>query len=262
MPDRNEEGCELKRGPEKDQWRLYSDLAWTWPIISPPEDYIEETVFFSQKIAEYAQIDAKTLLHLGCGGGHNDYTFKRYFKLTGVDLSESMLNLAKNLNPEVTYRQGDMRTVRLGRSFDTVVCLDSINYMTTEEDLRSVFITAYEHLTQGGVFLTIIEDISYMGSNNYCRCTARAHGDVDLAFIENYYHPDPGETTYEATFVYLIRKNGVLDIQTDHHLCGIFKFEKWLDLLTDVGFEVHQEKLASPELNSVGYLPVLIGIKR
>ena len=22
--------------------RLYGDLAWTWPIISPPEDYAEE----------------------------------------------------------------------------------------------------------------------------------------------------------------------------------------------------------------------------
>jgi hypothetical protein len=33
----------MKIFSEKDERRLYSDLAWTWPIISPVEDYIEET---------------------------------------------------------------------------------------------------------------------------------------------------------------------------------------------------------------------------
>ena len=98
---------------EKDEWRLYNDLAWTWPIISPVKDYIEETELFSKLIREYSKVEVKTLFHLGCGGGHNDHTFKKHFKITSADISEDMLTLAKKLNPEVNYRYGDMRTVRL-----------------------------------------------------------------------------------------------------------------------------------------------------
>ena len=30
----------MKRPP--DERRLYHDLAWTWPIVSPPERYVRE----------------------------------------------------------------------------------------------------------------------------------------------------------------------------------------------------------------------------
>ena len=70
--------------------RLYNDLVWIWPIISPHEDYVEESNLFSTVIKEHSQIEVKTLLHLGCGGGHNDFTFKKYFKVTGIDLSKNI----------------------------------------------------------------------------------------------------------------------------------------------------------------------------
>lgn len=142
----------MGEGISKDQRRLYSDLAWTWPIISPPEHYIEEAEDFRRTIMAHARIPAATLLDLGCGGGHNDWTLKKHFQVTGVDISPEMLELAARLNPEAEYLQGDMRTVRLGRLFDAVVIADSIDYMLTEVDLRAAFVTAYEHLKPGGVF--------------------------------------------------------------------------------------------------------------
>ena len=76
---------------------------------------------------ENSKIEVETLLHLGCGGGHNDYTFKKHFKVTGVDISENMLKLARKLNSEVTYYYGDMRDIKLTGCFDAVTILDSIN---------------------------------------------------------------------------------------------------------------------------------------
>ena len=52
-----------------DQKRLYGDLAWVWPVISPVEDYLEETEFFVKVITQKAGIEVKTLLHLGCAAG-------------------------------------------------------------------------------------------------------------------------------------------------------------------------------------------------
>ena len=53
-----------------DKQRLYKDLAWTWPIISPPEDYREEARQFQQAISKHSKIEVRTLLDIGCGGGY------------------------------------------------------------------------------------------------------------------------------------------------------------------------------------------------
>lgn len=251
----------MKISSGKDERRLYGDLAWTWPIISPVENYIEETELYSKLIKKHSKIEVKTLLHLGCGGGHNDYTFKKHFKVTSVDISENMLTLAKKLNPEVNYQYGDMRTIRLEEKFGAVTILDSINYIKTVEDLQRTFITTYEHLKPGGVFLTFVEQITGQFKQNNTTCSTHSQGDVEITFIENYYDPDPTDTNYEATFIYLIRVGGKLEIYSDRHLCGIFKLETWLECLKATGFEVKQVKFTHSTFTEGEFYPMLICIK-
>ena len=245
----------------KDERRLYGDLAWTWPIISPVGNYIEETELFSKLIREHSKIEVKTLLHLGCGGGHNDYTFKKHFKVTSVDISEDMLTIAKKLNPEVNYQYGDMRTIRMRENFDAVTILDSINYIKTVEDLQRTFITTYEHLKPGGVFLTFVEQIAGQFKQNNTTFSTHSQSDVEITFIENDYDPDPTDTSYEATFIYLIRVGGKLEVHTDRHLCGIFKLKTWLGLLKATGFEVKQVKYTHSTFTEEESYPMLICIK-
>jgi len=245
----------------KDERRLYGDLAWTWPIISPVENYIEETELFSKLIREHSKIKVKTLLHLGCGGGHNDYTFKKFFKVTSLDISEDMLSLAKKLNPEVNYKYGDMRTIQLEEKFDAVTILDSINYIKTVEDLQRTFITTYEHLKPGGVFLTFVEQITGQFKQNNTTYSTHSKGDVEITFIENYYDPGSNDTSYEATFIYLIRIGGKLEIHTDRHLCGVFKLKTWLEFLKAIGFEVKQVKFTHSTFTEGESYLMLICIK-
>lgn len=225
-----------------DQRRMYGDLAWTWPIISPPEEYVSEAEAAHALMREHANGPVRTLLHLGCGGGHLDRTLKRHYAVTGVDVSESMLALARALNPEVTYVQGDMRTARLGRTFDGVAVFDSISYMLTRDDLHEAFATAFEHLVPGGVFLTYAEENAEQFRQNRTRVETGVRDDVRIVFIENAYDPDPADTTFETTFVYLIRQGGELRIETDRHLEGLFPIATWLETLSEVGFEVRSAR--------------------
>src|SRR5690554_7962349 len=102
---------------ERNERRLYNDLAHLWHLVSPLDDYLEETELISDYIKKESRRRCETLLHLGCGRGHNDFVFKRYFRVTGVDISPVMLKYAARLNPEATYYQGDMRTVdQIGRA--------------------------------------------------------------------------------------------------------------------------------------------------
>jgi len=248
--------------PEKrDERRLYRDLSWTWPIISPPKEYVEESETFCKAIKDHSKIEVRTVLHLGCGGGHNDNTFKKYFEVTGVDLSEAMLNIARKLNPEVKYSQGDMRTVRLGKKFDAVIIFDAINYMLTEDELKSAFLTAYEHLKPGGVFLTIPEDYPERFEQNKTECRVHSEGDVEIVFVENGYDPDVTDTVYEATFVYLIRQKGKLEVYTDRHVLGIFKLDTWRKLLKEVGFKVKELKFTHSTLKEGDFYPMYVCIK-
>lgn len=239
---------------------MYGDLAWTWPIISPFEDYVEESELLSKAILENSRVAVGTLLHLGCGGGHNDRTFKKRFTVTGVDVSDAMLGLARGLNPEVTYLRGDMRTVRLGKLFDAVAILDSIGYMTTAEDLRAAFQTAFEHLKPGGVFLTLAEETPERFQQNRTRCSIHSEGEVEICFIENCRDMDPSDSTFEATFVWVIRRGGRLEIEVEHQMGGIFPLGIWVKLLGDTGFEVRQSKFEDLDLTGGG-CPMFVCIK-
>ena len=139
--------------------RFYSDLAPWWPLISAPEEYTEEAAF-AASLLRMANPPTRTVLELGSGGGNNAFHLKGEFEMTLVDLSEDMLAVSRQLNPDCEHFQGDMRTLRLGRSFDAVFVHDAIDYMTTEADLRQAVATAYEHCRVGGVAVFVPDDIA------------------------------------------------------------------------------------------------------
>ena len=245
----------------KDARRLYHDLAWIWPIVSPPEDYIEETEFFSRVIEEHSKIDVKTLLHLGCGGGRNDHTFNKHFEVTGVDISEEMLRMAKELNPDADYVKGDIRSLRLGKTFDCVTALDSVNYMKTEEDLMRLFQTAHDHLKPGGVFLTIIEESRERFKQNRTISSTHSSGDIQITFIENSFDPDPGDTHFEMTLIYLVRKGASLEVYIDSHIWGLFPLDTWRKLLNDTGFDIEELRFEHSTFLEDDFFPMFVCIK-
>ena len=224
---------------ERSQWLAYDDLAWTDTVVSSPEDAREETEYICELIRSNSRIEVKTLLHLGCGAGFNDFTFKREFVVTGVDVSEGMLKMARKLNPEVRYIQGDMRNLSLEETFDAVAIPDSIGYMTTEEDLRKAISTANGHLRPGGVLLIVaLVDEDFM-ENNFAY--AGTEGDLQVTIFEKNQRSWSDLAIYEAVLVYLIRRKGELEVICDRHRQGLFPSTTWLSLLEDLGLEVRQK---------------------
>jgi SAM-dependent methyltransferase len=226
--------------------RLYDDLAWLWPIWGSPEhEYARYCSEVADMIRKYAAIRVQSLLNIGCGGGKNAFNLKRDFDVTGVDLAPKMLELARELNPECQFLSGDMRSLYLGRRFDAILMDDSVGYMTNRVDLESAFREAYQHLNSGGVMVVTVDETTETFIQNRT-CTTQAEGktrrgSVEAVFIENYYDPDPRDETYEGTFLYLVREEGRLRIETDHHVLGLFPLSIWRDTLVNVGFTIHEE---------------------
>jgi len=248
-------GAKAEDSP-RDQRRLYGELAWIWPLTNVLADYDKESDTFWELIEANTRIEVKTLLNFGCGGGLHDHALKKNAAITGVDSSPAMLENARKMNPEVDYRVGDMRSARLDTHFDGVVIFDSLAYMLSESDLRAAFETVYVHLKPGGVFLTYMEFSPELFQQNRVHCSVHNHEDLKIVEIWNEYDPDKTDNTFETAVVFLIRRKDELQIETDRHVCGIFKIDTWDRLLKETGFHVAIEK-GTPEEG----LPVFVCIK-
>jgi SAM-dependent methyltransferase len=217
---------------------MYSDLAWTWPIISPPEDYAVEARQFISAFERYSDIPVKTLLNLGCGGGHNDFHLKEHYDVTGVDISDGMLRNATKLNPEVEYLKGDMRSLQLERKFDGVMIADSIMYMLDEDDMLAAFKTAFNHLKPGGVFCTYIEEMPERFAPATFTHEPKKNGGTEITLVEHKWDPDRKDTSFEFLFIYIINESGNVRVETDRHRCGFYSLATWKRLLKKAGFNV------------------------
>ncbi|QIN80660.1 methyltransferase domain-containing protein [Rubrobacter marinus] len=218
--------------------KLYAELGAWWPLLSPPDEYVEEAAFFRGVLKEKGLPPAPALLELGCGGGSNAVHLKTLFdRVTLTDLSPQMLEVSRALNPDCEHLEGDMRTLRLGRAFGVVFVHDAIDYMTTLDDLRRALETAFVHCAPGGLALLVPDHV---------RETFRPgteHGGTDgdgraLRYLEWTYDPDEEDTTYTVEYAYLLREgNGPARVEHDRHLCGLFPRAEWLRLLREAGFE-------------------------
>lgn len=224
--------------------KLYGELSEWWPIFSTPADYREEVDFFARALIESGDPAPKRVLELGSGGGNSAFHLKQRFAMTLVDLSPHMLAVSRTLNPECEHLEGDIRTVRLGRTFDAVYVYDAICHMTTEADLRAVMQTAYEHLRPGGVALFVPDFVR----ETFVENTDHGGNDTDrgsVRFLQWTTDPDQRDTNYLVDFAILIRDlQGQTRLVHDRHVYGLFPRATWRRLLREAGFDLKTIKVA------------------
>jgi SAM-dependent methyltransferase len=90
---------------------------------------------------------ARSLLDVGCGTGRDLAGLAgECGEGWGVDASAEMIAYARSVRPQLHLQVGDMRDVRLGRTFDVVTCLGSVlMYALTNRDLDRALATFRAH---------------------------------------------------------------------------------------------------------------------
>jgi SAM-dependent methyltransferase len=240
--------------------RLYNDLASIARLLSPPAEYAEEASSWRTVLRARLGHGRHHLLELGVGGGHNLSHLTAEFDATAVDLSAAMLEQCRALNPGVELHVGDMRTVRLGRTFDAVLIHDAICYMTTEAELRAAFGTAAAHLRPGGVFVTSPDFTAETFRSPSIETATHGDGDVEVTYFEYAWDPDPADTTVEFLMTYVIREGNRARLEHDRHVLGLFPKATWLRVLGEAGFDVEERTFAlGPEAKPY---TLLVGTRR
>ena len=97
---------------------------------------------------------ARKVLELGCGTGSILKHLQDSYEVSGLDLSNKMLSIARKKVPRAKLWHQDMVDFQIDEQFDTVLCVfDSINHVRRFSDWKRVFARVRQHLSPGGCFI-------------------------------------------------------------------------------------------------------------
>ena len=219
----------------------YQNFAYFYDNLmkdAPYGDWVE----FVKEIAGNYSLSGRSILDVGCGTGELAARLsKEGFQLTGVDLSEEMLEVAmsKALDEGVAiqYFHQDMRELSdLGLYDMVLIFCDSLNYLDGEEDIKKTFTAVAGHLKKDGLFLFDVHSIHKMETlfNNQVYAD---NGD-EVSFIWNAWKgEEPHSVHHELTFfMYDEEGDAYLRFDEDHdqRTYPVEDYLKWLD---ESGFE-------------------------
>lgn len=214
---------------------MYDAWADWYRWIDPPEHHAFEAESYVRAFERGGARAGSSLLELGSGAGHNALYLKERFRCTLTDLSPAMLALSRELNPACEHLEGDLRTLRLGRSFDAVFLHDAVTYMRSEDELRAALRTAFEHTRPGGCAVVAPDEFR----EDFEECTTHFAYDArgrSLRGIEWSWDPDPSDDEIVTEYVFVLREGGAVKTLHERHPGGVFARETWQRLLREAGF--------------------------
>jgi|LGOV01.1.fsa_nt_gb ubiquinone/menaquinone biosynthesis C-methylase UbiE len=145
---------------------MYEEFAQVYDELMKEIDYSQWTDYL-QRLFLNADSEIKSILEFGCGTGTITCNLaEKGFDLTAVDLSEGMLTVAdekadaKNLK-NIQFYLGDMSNFQIEEKFDAVIsCCDSVNYLSSLDDLQRFFISSYDSLKDDGMLLFDVNTVT------------------------------------------------------------------------------------------------------
>lgn len=131
---------------------IYDTLATYYDALVKDEEATKAWVKWIQRSCPSGKV-----LELACGSGEiTRQLAKLGYDMTALDLSESMINVAKDKpgSDEIRYFCQDMRDLSNFKRFDMILCLcDSFNYLLEDKEVQDFFKEVHDHLEENGLFL-------------------------------------------------------------------------------------------------------------
>lgn len=136
----------------------FSNFARVYDSFMHFVDY-EGWTKYVRRLLEFYDIKGKKLLDLACGTGRCSVLFaEEGFEVTGIDISESMLDAAKvkkeSTQYNIKYFCRDIRKFEVPERSDIVISIyDSLNYILEKNGLQDTFSCVYNALENEGIFI-------------------------------------------------------------------------------------------------------------
>lgn len=228
----------LGRALDRGEINLYGDSAAVYEAIystgTVPQNKVHSV---DRNITNGSEI-----LDVACGTGILVERIDEKYDITGVDISQDMLEVAGDKNPEAELVQGDMRNLPFQNEFDGVVMYGQPvshlgNYLDADESLRS----AYNALNEDGVlvmdfFRPVFDQVESMEPSK------ERIGEYHVEMTPEFSNYNPATNTTDCTLNFRVEKDGaVTEVDYKHRIQG-FSFREIEDMLQEVGFTEAKEQ--------------------
>ena len=189
--------------------KQYSTVAGVYDKLNEDFDYKKYASYLTAQIKKHEKMDTSLVLDLACGTGKMTFLLRdQGFDMTGVDLSENMLSVARDICYEneiddILWLCQPMQGFELYGTVDACVCtLDSLNYLTRYDDLKSCFALVHNYLIPDGVFVFDI-NTPYRFENIYAQNDYVLECDGALVTWQNEYN-EKSKNQSKIKFIFLL----------------------------------------------------------
>lgn len=234
----------------------YNEFAYVYDELMDTAPYGEWCAYIKETLERYGvsrpirtcgvgnplEQEKNLVVDLGCGTGKlTEMLFDEGFDVIGIDLSEDMLEVARDRAQEngkqILYLQQDMREMDLFCTAGTILSTcDSVNYITELGELGEVFRRVNLFLYPGGLFI-----FDFNTTHKYRDVigdTVIAENREDVSFIwENAYDEASGLNRYDLT-LFLQDEDGRYDKSEEVHLQRGYTLEEMRGLLEQAGLRI------------------------
>jgi SAM-dependent methyltransferase len=137
------------------QYSKYYDFVYS------RKDYGKECGYLERIFWKYSKHPVRDVLDIACGtGGHAILLAKREYSVVGLDISRSMIEVARekaktgHIPRKPRFRVGDMRRLAAREKYDVCICMfASIGYLHSPQEVRKTFARVWSALRPEGLFV-------------------------------------------------------------------------------------------------------------
>lgn len=215
--------------------KIWTELARYYDKIHHRKDYRKE-VDFLEKVFKKHRLKVRDILDVACGtGNHAAVLVRRGYNVVGIDLHEEMLEIAREKVRNVKLVEGDMRDLKLDRTFDVVICMfNSIAYNQTLSELRRTLSGFRKCLKARGI---IVFDNHFLRERFVHGYRGVMGYDDDELTIARFSFSEKLGKKGRITFSYLIREGNDFNyIRGDVHEFGLFSLSEIIEAMKEAGF--------------------------
>lgn len=243
--------------------KLYNELAKYYDSFNF-SDYKKQAEFVVNIIKEYMPDDRNVkILDLACGTGEHIKILKKNFQISGLDLNEGMIKVAKEKNPNIDIVRGDLNNLHITKNkYNIIYCFSSsIQYVLDPNNLVNVFKSIRQGLKDKGVFILDLAYCQEKWQEGYVGIKTVVKDNFQIAEIFksksvdniSYYNP-----------IYLINENGENKFYIDDHKIYLYSINYVRSILKNSGFSrisINDNYSSKNFILKTGGLPVFVTIK-
>ncbi len=215
----------------------YGNFAFVYDMLTDDVEY-EKRSCYLEKIFE-KHLDKKPCLiaDLGCGTGTVcSILSEKGYDMIGIDSSDMMLSEAikKEGSEKILYLNQDMTEFELYGTVDVFLSmLDSLNYITSPDELLSVFLLVKNYLNPGGIFVFDINTpykYEQVLSNN-----TFVHDENDVFYVwQNFFDGEYCDFLID----FFVKKDKSYSRFTEEHTQRCHTFKEMLEIIEKSGLSL------------------------